>query len=86
MPIASYAMIPETPDGRNRIFAAPPGKQGPEEIILQRFQLTPAVSLSVGGLPLSCAGQSRVAANTTTRRQEVDENWTDFNLQLIIDL
>jgi hypothetical protein len=41
MPIASYAMIPETPDGRNRIFAAPPGKQGPEEIILQRFQLTP---------------------------------------------
>jgi hypothetical protein len=38
MPIAPYAMIPETPDGRNRIFAAPPQYQGPEvKIILQRF-------------------------------------------------
>jgi hypothetical protein len=27
MPIAPYAMIPETPDGRNRIFAAPPGNK-----------------------------------------------------------
>src|SRR6185369_1847209 len=35
---------------------------------------------------VSRAGQSRLAANTTTRRQEVDESWTDFNLQLIITL
>ena len=62
-------------------------QQGPEvEIILQRFQLTPAVSLLVGGLPLSPAEQSHVAANTTTQRQEVDESWTDFNLHLTISL
>jgi hypothetical protein len=30
MPIAPYAMIPETPDGRNRIFAAPPGNKDRE--------------------------------------------------------
>jgi len=27
MPIAPYPMIPETPDGRNRNFAAPPGNK-----------------------------------------------------------
>jgi len=30
MPIAPYAMIPETPDGRNRIFAAPPSNKDRE--------------------------------------------------------
>jgi hypothetical protein len=35
---------------------------------------------------VSRAGQSRVTANTTTRRQEVDESWTYFNVQLIINL
>ena len=54
MPIAPYAMIPETPDGRNRIFTAPPGNKDRQlRSSLQRFQLTPAVSLLVGGLPLS---------------------------------
>src|SRR5215212_1102311 len=61
--------------------------QGPEiEIILQRFRLTPAISLFGWRLAVSRAGQSRLAANTTTRRQEVDESWTDFNLHLIISL
>jgi hypothetical protein len=62
-------------------------QQGPGvEIILQRFQLTPAVSSWLAGLPLSRTEQSRVAANTTTQRQEVDESWTDFNLPLTISL
>jgi hypothetical protein len=56
------------------------------EIIPQRFQLAPAVSLLVGGFAAVRAGQSRVAANTTSRRQEVDESGIDFNLQLIINL
>jgi len=30
MPIAPYAMIPETPGGRNRLFAAPPGNKDRE--------------------------------------------------------
>jgi hypothetical protein len=62
-------------------------KQGPGvEIILQRLRLTPAVSPFGLVFAVSRAGQSRVTANTTTRRQEVDESWTDFNLQLIINL
>ena len=82
MPIAPYAMIPETPDGRNRMLAGSARQQGPGvEIILQRFRLTPGVSLFGWRLAVSPVQDSPVLANTTTRRQEVDESWTDFNLR-----
>ena len=84
MPIAPDA-IPGTAEGRNRVSAAPPGNKNRREIILQRPRLTSAVPILAGGSPVSSAGQSRVAANTTTRRQEVDESWTYFNIQLIIN-
>ena len=85
MPIAPYAMIPETPDGRNRIFAAPPSIKDQElrsscalPADAHRFPFGWRLAVSVQDSP--------IAANTTSRRQEVDESWTYFNVQLIIDL
>jgi len=54
MPMAPYAMIPETPDGRNRIFTAPPSNKDRElRSSCSASSWRPAVSLLVGGSPLS---------------------------------
>jgi len=84
MPIAPYAMIPETPDGRNRIFAAPPSTKDQELRSSCSAWLTPTVSHLVGAR--RAPQDSPITANTTTRGQQVDESWTYFNVQLIIDL
>jgi len=55
MPMAPYAMIPETPDGRNRIFTAPPSNKDRElRSSCSASSWRPAVSLLVGGRRCPC--------------------------------